>query len=654
MTLSKLILTASVAVMALPFAGHSKINANWAASPKLHDVPDSVKTQSAVIILDERRMRVFRDNGHVIQERTMHDIIKLQDDKGLEGFKTFTVPAPDGVEILDLHGRVIQPDGTVRVVPGSSIKELTNESGVKEFMFAFEGLAKGAEVEYTYTDRRPLSYFGIEHFQYGLPTLEAIFVLTSPTSFKWESRGYNGFPILKDSISGVERVYYASATNIPYILEETYSNDELMRQRLEYKLSYVADEGDNKRLFTWSDLAKNIQGNLALFTDKEITVAWRYIKTIGYSEKQPALQKVRAIEDYLKTNIVVNGSLDPRQYGNFEKIVKDKICDERNFTRFMCACLSAAEIEYQIGIAPNRFRYVLEEGFENWKIMEEYLIYLPNENVYFHPTAFNFRVPFFPPSFAGTKSVFAKTTSSRTLKYVVPAIRDIPAPAKDASNHDLYAEVHFNEDMTPLLKYRQELKGYSSVGVREYFIYGEKDKEREMVSDIIGLIEQLEELKSCTVVNKQLNSQWDNKPLEIKAEIEAPHLVEKAGKKYIFKVGDIIGRQAELYSNEKRKLPIAIPFPHVLHRELIVYIPEGYKLMNPEDIRMTADAGGLASVIGFSSDYVLKGNELKITIHEHYDQMDYPLAEYEPYRRVINAAADFNKVVLMMEKMEED
>jgi hypothetical protein len=35
---------------------------------------------------------------------------------------------------------------------------------------------------------------------------------------------------------------------------------------------------------------------------------------------------------------------------------------------------------------------------------------------------------------------------------------------------------------------------------------------------------------------------------------------------------------------------------------------------------------------------------------EQYRRIIYPLAEYEDFKKVINASADFNKIVLVLEK----
>jgi hypothetical protein len=52
----------------------------------------------------------------------------------------------------------------------------------------------------------------------------------------------------------------------------------------------------------------------------------------------------------------------------------------------------------------------------------------------------------------------------------------------------------------------------------------------------------------------------------------------------------------------------------------------------------------------FVSNYTLEGQTLTVTINEYYKQLYAPLERYEDYRKVVNAAADFNKVTLVLEK----
>ena len=54
--------------------------------------------------------------------------------------------------------------------------------------------------------------------------------------------------------------------------------------------------------------------------------------------------------------------------------------------------------------------------------------------------------------------------------------------------------------------------------------------------------------------------------------------------------------------------------------------------------------------MGFTSDYKVEGNTIKVHIMEQYRRIFLPVADYDNFRKVINSSADFNKVVLVLEK----
>jgi hypothetical protein len=52
----------------------------------------------------------------------------------------------------------------------------------------------------------------------------------------------------------------------------------------------------------------------------------------------------------------------------------------------------------------------------------------------------------------------------------------------------------------------------------------------------------------------------------------------------------------------------------------------------------------------FFSQYSLEGEELLIFVEEYYKKITYPVEQYTAFQKVINAAADFNKVALVLKK----
>jgi hypothetical protein len=54
--------------------------------------------------------------------------------------------------------------------------------------------------------------------------------------------------------------------------------------------------------------------------------------------------------------------------------------------------------------------------------------------------------------------------------------------------------------------------------------------------------------------------------------------------------------------------------------------------------------------MAFTSTYKIAGNVVKISVVEYYKRVIYPLSIFENFRKVINAAADFNKITLVFER----
>ena len=141
-------------------------------------------------------------------------------------------------------------------------------------------------------------------------------------------------------------------------------------------------------------------------------------------------------------------------------------------------------------------------------------------------------------------------------------------------------------------------------------------------------------------------------PLVTTGEVIGAALIEKTGKDVLFKIGDLLGPQSELYQEKPRQTQIDMFYAHSYKRILKLEIPAGYKLSGQEAIKMNIhfDYGG-KDACGFVSDYTLENNLLMINIKEYYNTIQLPKTEFENFRKVINAAADFNKINVVLEKL---
>ena len=176
-----------------------------------------------------------------------------------------------------------------------------------------------------------------------------------------------------------------------------------------------------------------------------------------------------------------------------------------------------------------------------------------------------------------------------------------------------------------------------------------KDKD-EVLDEQIKFIKKDIEVLSKTVYNDDAKF-FGKEPLRVVAKGKSNSFVEKAGNNYLLKVGEFIGQQSEMYQEKERQQPMEAYYRKDYHRVITVTIPEGYTIKNLEEINLNESFNKEEKeLMKFESTYTLDGNILTITADEFYDFIRLEKKFFNDYRRVMNAAADFNKVTLILEK----
>jgi hypothetical protein len=140
------------------------------------------------------------------------------------------------------------------------------------------------------------------------------------------------------------------------------------------------------------------------------------------------------------------------------------------------------------------------------------------------------------------------------------------------------------------------------------------------------------------------------KPFIGKATVISPVFVERAGTNILLKVGMLIGPQAEMYNKEKRKLPVDASYTRGYNRTIVINVPDGFQAKNLQDLNITYTPEKGAGKIGFTSSYEIKGNQIVVTVKEWYNTHYFSVEDYELYEKTMNAAADFNKIVLVLQE----
>jgi hypothetical protein len=675
-----LALSAAIPVSAQKKLAQVPAHVEWADNPTVHPIPGEYKNEHAFFIINDEDLDYRVEDGSINVYTTTHWIVKVLDDKGIEDFNANGISIDRGTRVPTIRARTILPDGKINEITRDMIKVTRDEHGRYKVVFAMEGVEKNAEIEVLVKEIKHAGAFGGRYFQYSVPVQATRFEMSYPKDMVFEEKSFNGLPPAQDTLLHNRRHMLVTASGIPALKNEPNSFYNLHRMRCEYRMARFVDENENdpKKLFTWEDLGRKLYDEHCIINEQEKAVINKYLSALGVAGRGNEYEDVQKIENGIKNNIVlypfvdyderneVSATNDFRSvsmlaagYGEqkniLDSIISKKAASLPGYVKLFAACFTQAGIKYELGVAGNRKEHGFDSKFENWDNMDEYVFYFPDLGKFLAPGHIYCRCPVVPEELVNSKGVFCTIPPNGVVNGSVMEIRTIEPLAAGQSQDNIAAAVNFSGDMQAAVTC--SYSGYAATGVREKIALQPNDKMKDLVNKMLPLADNPDNIINYKISNETFDSYDANKPLEISATINAPQLTEQAGKDYLFRLGDVIGSQGALYTTEARKLPVDLNYPYSLNRTITINVPKGYKVMNPEAIRLHAGYvdDKMKPVVSFNSDYSLvadkkNGDKLIVTVTESYSQLHFPVSEYERYRKVYNTSADFNKVTLLMQK----
>ena len=650
------------------------IDSNWVSKPKIHPTPRNYVGYPAITLSQSDDFEYkYEGRGNFGDEattgkadykyqyngvsvyHTLHKLIKIMDERGIERYNKIAIPFYHAANIRwdDLKARTISPDGKVYDIPPSMFKISEDENGTPEIIFAMEGVEKYAEVEYFIKEQMEYSVFEHLFFSQEMPILDYNFEMGFPKELRMEFKGYNGFPDLMDTLIAGRRHTKLHLKNIPELKTEPFSFPYLHLMRAEWRVnyySYYAHDYSIEKQFTWDEMAKELYTNAYKISDTEKKAVITFLTSIGVTGSETELDKIIKIENGIKRNIIVYPVVKDNSC-NLDTIISRKSATSFGIMKLFAACFKQTDVKCELGRATDRQYYILDEKFENWYNLHQYLIYFPHFKTFISPTNVLLRYPMVENGVLTNKGIFCKMGSYKDPTIRLADKKTIYNPTSADNYINLVANVSFEKNLEANVSMKYSYYGYPSVSPRTTVnVIPPGDRLNKYIESLFGIHKQ-DNLLKYSINNEGLENYTSNYPLEIAATIKATELVERAGNKYILKIGNVIGNHIEYYQEKERKLPVDISYPHVINRTINVTIPQGYKIANLNDLKINGDYVDPRTktvAVGFKSDYVIKGNKLVITIKETYNQTHFHVSDYQIFRNAINAGADFNKVSLVL------
>jgi hypothetical protein len=595
----------------------------------------------------------FISDNELVEFAIEHQVLWLNSDQQIEENNKIYLPYSASTELLVNKARVITKEGKIIELDESKILTAEDEETKQTYKyFTFEGVEKGSFVEYMYVLKKYPTYKGKRvSLQTDHPKYNVEFDLYSPGNLVFEFKTYNGLDSVRLDTNSKDKFHWAvSVDSMPALEREDQASYKAHRQFLIYKL----DRNITSSMYDISSYGKVAENAYSFLynntTKSETKQLGKIIKAANAKAASNTHDKIRAIEDYVKKNIfLVDGSSD--KLSDISFILENKFADQTGLLKVYARIFKIMDIKMQLVMTCDRTSLKFDKEFEANNFLLDYLFYFPEVKSFLSPTDIGSRLGFPPPELTNNYGLFIKEVALGDFNTGIGKIKFINPVTYKKNFDNILVTLKFNaDDLTKTeLNIDRAAGGYYAMGNQPYMHLLDEKTTKEVVESHVKYLNENIEIIDKTVYNDNAED-FGIKPFRVVANVTSDAFVEKAGNKYLFKLGELIGPQMEMYQKKKRVLPVENQFTRNYHRVITFTIPEGYKISNLADINIANDYKKDGEILfKFISSYKVDGDKVTVTADEYYTTIEIAPEAFEAYRTVINSAADFNKVTLILE-----
>lgn len=626
-------------------------NYEWESTPSKVELTAEELAMDEVFLKRKDCIELVVQKTGAVEYRLSHKIIQLNTDAGIEKFNKWYLKSGE-LETKIQKARVIKPNGTIVIQNKSDIKQSFNKDNEVEYRyFAFEGIEKGSIIEIVELSVFPARLSGTAQNLQGTIFYKHVdFELIAPSFLIYAHHSVNGAPQLTRDTTCKEghNRWFVELHNVKELKEEDWASTDANLQKIFYKLDKNLDSRKSN-FYSYDEVTHNIHDIIyAPLSKKETSALTKFIKELKLDNYKTEEGKIRAIENELKHNYAI---LEEYIEGgeSIDFILSKHIMTERGFIRFFAVLMNTIGIEHELVLTCSRYNERFPLKYEAFNFLEEYLIYFPNLKKSLS-TDLASRLGFPPFGYIAQNGLFIKNFTLHGNSTAISEVKFIPSVPGNQSEDHLKVDVQFLDDLTTNeIQLTRTSTGYKAGDYQSVLDYVMDEDKKEILDSYLNYIDH-----TATVENQSFENasslKFGAEPFIGSGTIQSKVFIERGGDKLLFKAGLLIGPQSELYNREERVQPITGPYERTYKRQIKVQLPTGYTIRNLDDLAINAIPFGEKGTIGFTTNYQVDGDVLTINVVEWYHQVHFEAEHFPAYQQVINAAADFNKVTLILSK----
>ncbi|MCB0502276.1 MAG: DUF3857 domain-containing protein, partial [Bacteroidetes bacterium] len=591
---------------------------DWKETPDFK-IPVEDKDFSEVIIKDLNSTEFIIEGNNFFQYNLEHKIIYIASEAGVEDNNKIFLSTSEYEAVEMQKARVVNSKGNIIVFDENDVKEgIDEQSGYNFNYFALDGLDIGSFVETIFLTKKPARYSGHkETLQSDVPKRNVEFELICAEHLEFAFLSTNGLgEVSLDTVINGKNFYRLLVDTMEAYEYEPISFGQANRQAVIYKLDKNTASGSTN-MTSYKTVVNNyysyIYDDLSKSDKKSIS---KLLKKIGVNGNLSTTEKVERFESYMKENYAVLPYV-LQEYETISALLENKASSETAFIKLYANALKQMNVVHEIVLTSDRTVSKFDETFEANNFLQTALFYLPTIDQYLSPAAEELRLGFIPWEYTATYGLFIKTITDGKTSRGSGKVKYIEPLDYTHTSFDHYITVDMTEDpFEPLISFDVQLSGYMSSFMQTAYQFLSDEEKKRTHEGLIDMIISESSSEGLKVVNGEA-ALFGKKPLSLQIEVNSLNFTEKAGDKVLFKVGELIGEQTELYNEKPRKMPIENDYNRAFDREIKIILPEDYKVSNLDKLVFDNEMSDGSAI--FKSTYSLEDNLLTISIDEHYD-----------------------------------
>lgn len=609
-------------------------------------------TEFPAVILKDRVIYEYEYEGrNPYLYKTIHKKVLLLNDRGVEHFNRVYIPTNNVVNIENVRIRSISPNGETVILDETNLKEVENLDNKGSYkIFAIEGVHVGSVIEMLYTLKKYANTNGRYVFQDKYPVISAQFELYAPQNLLFDVKPYNSKATVVDSMADGKLYQSIRFDTIAALRKEKYSAWKANLVRVDFSM-IKNTSSENQSDKTWNRLARSLHEQYCTFSKKDLALCKRMYKRLQI-KKLPKTVQIKEIENYIKNSIEQKNIYGIEEVENISFILQYGFTNDVGMVKLYAAFFEVADIPYKLGFTSDRSDLKFDSRFPSYQFLNEPLFYFTDIDKYLMPTKQHVRLGDMLPAYSDNHSMFINQISVGKHKTILSEITFIDGNRMVDNYTKQQFSITFDSVMnSAFVDYTYKIRGYEARYIRPYYDLVDQETRDKAIANVLDLMGDDTELVDYEVLNSDHDIASVEEEFTIDSRLRVYSLLQQADKEYLFNIGSVIGPQVEMYDEHQRVNDVELQHRHYYDRDISISIPQGYIVdgLDALNIDKVFSVDG-KEIMGFTSSYTQTDSTVTVHIYEYYDFIHLNKSYYEQFRTVINAAADFNKIAILIKE----